>query len=93
MAAELWIASLHLLSHAVVSQSISESWCIKYSVGSSMRQNTTCVYVYVSVPSAFFCVCHYRKQYIMNSSFKQQFKIMLLLLFIGLHCRKHNSMI
>jgi hypothetical protein len=31
-------ASVHLLSRALVSQSASESWCIKYSVTSSVKQ-------------------------------------------------------
>jgi hypothetical protein len=31
-------ASTHLLSRALVSQSASESWCIKYSVASNVNQ-------------------------------------------------------
>jgi hypothetical protein len=38
-------ASAHLLSRALMSQSASESWCIKYSVTSSVKQTP---FVYLS---------------------------------------------
>jgi hypothetical protein len=53
-------ASARLLSRALVSQSTSESWCIKYSVTSSVKQTPfVCVCVCLSVPPVFVRVGQY----------------------------------
>jgi hypothetical protein len=54
-------ASAHLLSRALVSQSVFESWCIKYSVTSSVKQTPfVCIYLFLSAPPAFVRVGYFR---------------------------------
>jgi hypothetical protein len=49
-------ASAHLLSRALVSQSATESWCIKYSATSSVKQTSFVCINYLRHPPSFVSV-------------------------------------
>jgi hypothetical protein len=49
-------ASAHLLSRALVSQSASESWCLKYSVTSSVKKTPFYIYLSLRHPPSFVLV-------------------------------------
>lgn len=50
MAAKYWMVLHHPLSRAVASQSVSESWYVKYSVTSSVKQTLLGMpFVYISL--------------------------------------------
>jgi hypothetical protein len=54
-------ASVHLLSCAIVSQSASENWCIKYSVTSSVKQMSfVCIDLFLPEPPAFVYVSQFK---------------------------------